>query len=505
MRRGSTFRARSRLAALACLEGFGAALLACSSPDVDSIAFSCRTSSDCLAGRVCGELDGVRTCVPADQRPIVIGMTGPFRGPSGELGVELRRGILAEFARVNAAGGVSGRRLELESKNDNSDPELAVEAVESLLDIRALAHRGDAPDVRGPNGVFALLGSVGTETTLATAPLANRNRVLLFSPLTGAHDYLRDGTHPPYIYHFRPGFFDEAEVLIDYMASHRQPRIISDPAGDSYSRLLVFAQNDGYGDAGYAGIVEAYNRRAPLPQPDASLASPSILRVGYERENMASVAPAIDRAIAFLGDLLEAGRGTQSVGIIMIDTYQAGNLFIRGVKNWLNADASRASRLDVLFSHVSSVGVDSLASLLGSPPADYIDIVNPARRRSYAEGVLVTEVVPSYQSEAPGVVSYRRDLERFDGGDPSFTSLEGYLTARLFTSALALCPELSTEALRRVLDTELTDVDLGIGTKLGFSPIEHQASQTLWGSVLQADGSIDVPFVWTLETGIRPN
>lgn len=492
----------------AALFALGAAALSCSSPDIDSIVFSCETSSDCLAGRVCGERDGVRSCVPADQSPITIGMTGPFRGTSGELGVELRRGILAEFARVNAEGGVSGRRLELESKNDDYDPELAVEAVEALLDIRELASRDGMPDVRGPNGVFALLGNIGTATTLATAPLANRNGVVLFSPFTGAHDYLRDGTRAPYIYNFRPGYFDEAEVLVDYMASQRQPRIISSPPADSYRRLLVFAQNDSYGDAGYAGIIEAYNRRAPLPQPDPTRPNPSIARIGYDRDDVASVEPAIGQAIAFLDGLLDdasLGGGTLSVGVVMIDTYQPANQFIRAVKDWINADAARARRLDVLFGNVSFVGADALAALLSSPPADYGDVLAPARRRGYADGVLITQVVPSYASEALGIAAYRRDIDRFDGGDYGFTSLEGYLTARLFTQALALCPELSTESLRNTLDTALTDVDLGIGVKLGFSSVDHQASHTLWGSILRAGGQLDVPFMWTPDTGIRPN
>src|SRR5436190_19627027 len=133
----------------------------CSSPDIDGVVFSCETNADCLAGRVCGERDGVRACMPADQSPITLGMTGPFRGPSGELGVEMRRGILAAFASVNAEGGVSGRRLALDSKNDDYDPALALTNVEKFLDIRERIPNADAPDMRGPNGVFALLGNIG--------------------------------------------------------------------------------------------------------------------------------------------------------------------------------------------------------------------------------------------------------------------------------------------------------------------------------------------------------
>jgi ABC-type branched-subunit amino acid transport system substrate-binding protein len=512
--RGSARLARARpfvVGVHACTRLFAFALLAgtsCSSPDLEGMAFSCEVDSDCLAGRVCGSVDGARTCIAKAQLPIQIGMTGPFRGPSADLGVELRRGILAQFERTNQSGGVFGRRLQLSSLNDNYDPELALANVTQLLDIRELTPDATGPDVRGPNGVFALLGSVGTPTTLLTAPITNKNGVLLFSPFTGAHHYLRDGTLPPYVYNFRPGYLDEAEVIVDYMASQRQPRIISTPPGESYRRLLVFTQNDSYGDAGYAGVVAAYNRRAALPQPDSELPEPSIARVRYEREDLASVTPAIQGAQAFLSSVLANSVERCSVGIVMIDTYQPGNKLIRAIKDWINADALRAERLDVLFSHVSFVGSDALAQALTSAPEDYPDVRDASglRRLSYADGVLVTQVVPSYTSEATGVSSYRADIDRFDGGAYGFTSLEGYLSARLFVEALLLNgPELSSDALRQTLDTQLRDVDLGIGAKLGFSAIDHQASHTVWGSIMQADGSFAVPFAWARGEGLRPN
>ena len=48
-------------------------------------------------------------------------------------------------------------------------------------------------------------------------------------------------------------------------------------------------------------------------------------------------------------------------------------------------------------------------------------------------------------------------------------------------------------------------MDLGIGARIGFSAINHQASQTVWVSMLEANGQVRVPFVWTPEDGIRPN
>lgn len=265
----------------------------------------------------------------------------------------------------------------------------------------------------------------------------------------------------------------------------------------------MFAQRDSYGDSGYAGLVNAYNRRvAPLPQPEPALPEPSIAIIRYERENLPSVDPAISSATNFLQGILDDSEdptALSSVAIVMVDTYQPGNKFIRGVKDWVNGSLDRAVRLDLAFMHVSFVGSDSLAEALAAPPEAYVDVTDPAgvRKKYYADGILVTQVVPSYESKAPGITEYRQDLKSFDDKESSFTSLEGYIAARLFVQALRENGgSLTSESLVKTLETRLTDVDIGIGTRLGFSSVDHQASDTVWGSILDVSAQFRVPFSW---------
>jgi branched-chain amino acid transport system substrate-binding protein len=294
--------------------------------------------------------------------------------------------------------------------------------------------------------------------------------------------------------------------MVDYMASFRAPRIIT--AADSYRRILAFTQHDSYGDAGYSGLVTAYNTRvAAVPQPDSKQPNPSIARVTYEREDVSSVDPAIIQAEAFLAGVLAGNATRVSVAIVMIDTYQPGNKFIRAIKDWLNASASRASLLDVLFIHVSFVGSDSLSSALTSAPETYLDIADPSgnTKTAYAAGVMVTQVVPYYQSQAPAVTAYRNDIASFDAGTLSFTSLEGYIAAKLFVEGLKFNgPALSDENLVTTFDNQVIDLDIGIGTRLSFSSTNHQASHTVWGSVIGADGAFKVPFIWNPTDKIIP-
>ena len=481
------------------------ALLGCSSPELGSTTFTCDVDADCGEGQVCGTVSGSRACVSASSAPIVIGMSGPLQGPSEDLGNQMRRGIQAMFGRVNQEGGVFGRELVLKAMNDNYDPVLATENTVSLLDIKQ-DMGPDAPDVRGPGSVFALLGNIGTPTMLKTAPIANKNRTLFFAPFTGAQSYLRDGTNSPYVYNYRAGYYQETDAMVDYLATYRQPRVISTPTGDSYKRIIALTQHDAYGDAGYNGLVNSYNRLAPLPQPDSAQPNPSIVRLYYEREDVASVDPAITSAGQVLTELLKGTTEVQSVAMVIVGTYQPANKFIRGVLDWANADVTRAQRLDFTFMNVSFVGSNALADALASPPETYIDVRDGTTKKSYADGVIVTQVVPYYDTQAPGVTEYRADIDAFDGGAYTYTSLEGYIAARLFSRALLMNGRLvDTEALHRTLDADVQNLDIGIGILLSFSSTNHQASQTVWGSVIQSNGTFRVPFTWNPVDHIRPN
>jgi ABC-type branched-subunit amino acid transport system substrate-binding protein len=487
---------------LTYLARFGgtALIFGCSSPDLTGTNFACSSDADCASGEACAPIGDALACIASgDVPPIRIGMIGPMEGPSGDLGREMSRGMEAMLKRFNAEGGALGRKVELEKRNDNYDPDTAVEMMHDLLDVREVVDDEDRPDVRGENGVFALVGNVGTPTMLATAPVATKNKVVYFAPFTGAQDYLRDSTKSPYVYNYRAGYFDETAAMVEYLYHGRIPAVITNPELD-YQRILVFAQKDSFGDAGYNGVVAAYNQGvANLPGQTA------IARVEYTREALDTVPPAVVAAGEFLeGVLARAPNETtkEQVAIIMIDTYGPGDLFIRGVKDWINADADRAARLDPLFMNVSFVGSNSLAEALTSTQPTYTDILTSAPR-SYSENVLVTQVVPNYDSQAPGVVDYRDDIRALDSGDLTFTSLEGYIVTELFTEALKLNgPRLTSDDFVRTLDTRITNLDIGIGTTLNFSATDHQASDTVWGTEIKPDGSFSVPFVWQRQTGI---
>src|SRR5262249_55450186 len=136
---------------------------------------SCKVDSDCGGSLACVARAGKSVCVAASDAPLRIGQSAPASGPSQDLGLELKRGIQLAVDAQNAAGGIRGRRLELDFKDDQYTPDLAEQNARALVDVQV----GSAPPhcpttttppapgnpfsqtdlLPGPNAVLAVLGS----------------------------------------------------------------------------------------------------------------------------------------------------------------------------------------------------------------------------------------------------------------------------------------------------------------------------------------------------------
>ena len=357
---------------------------------------------------------------------IIFGMSAPFSGPAKELGRGMKTGIDLAFAAANDAGGVNGRKLRLIALDDGYEPERTRAVMKDLADTR---------------NVFGFIGNVGTPTAEVAVPFTLEKRMLFFGPFTGAGLLRRD---PPdrYVFNFRASYAEETAATVKYLVDVR--RILPD-------EIAVFAQQDGYGDAGFNGVAKMlrkYNRN-----PDRAL------RVGYKR-NTSDVGEAVET-------LLKSRHPVRAV--VMVATYKAAAKFIEKVK---------AERPDIVFSNVSFVGSQALADEL---------IMFGGK---VAEGVIVTQVVPLPQSKSTAVLKYQELLPKHSLGEkPDFVSLEGYLAASLLIEGLKRAgPDFTTESLVDALEG-MRGVDLGVGATMAFGMSEHQASHKVWGTMLDASGN----------------
>src|SRR5687768_6683916 len=102
---------------------------------------------------------------------IVIGQSVPLTGANAELGNDIRNGALAYFAKVNAAGGVHGRKIELASLDDANQVPRSEANTKKLVEEQ---------------GVFALFGYASATLSRPALPTVEKHRVPFLSPFTGA-------------------------------------------------------------------------------------------------------------------------------------------------------------------------------------------------------------------------------------------------------------------------------------------------------------------------------
>jgi branched-chain amino acid transport system substrate-binding protein len=107
----------------------------------------------------------------------------------------------------------------------------------------------------------------------------------------------------------------------------------------------------------------------------------------------------------------------------------------------------------------------------------------------FANGVIVTQVVPAVAGYSSAVLEYKNALAKyFPGETPDYVSLEGYVAANVLIQAMKrVGPQLDTEKLVDALEN-LHDLDLGLGATLNFSRAQHQASHKIWGTALDENG-----------------
>ena len=360
------------------------------------------------------------------ETEIRFGMSAPFSGSAKELGRQMKLGVESAFNVINDAGGVHGRQVKLVAVDDGYEPTRTTETMKQLYE---------------KDQVFGIIGNVGTPTAAVALPFALKQRMMFFGAFTGANLLRRD---PPdrYVFNFRASYAEETDAVVRYLVNVRRLRP---------EQIVVFAQQDAFGDAGFDGVAKAV--RALRSGRDTE-----VLRLNYKRNTID-----VDEAVAQLRKLRTPPRA-----VVMVATYRAAAKFI---------EKTRDINPPLIYTNVSFVGSTALA--------EELMLLGP----KYANGVIVTQVVPAVDSYSNVVLEYKTALSNyFPGEAPDYVSLEGYITANVMIEGLKRTgPMLDTERLVEGLES-LRDLDLGLGTLVNFGRTEHQGIHKVWGTQLDAQG-----------------
>jgi branched-chain amino acid transport system substrate-binding protein len=283
-----------------------------------------------------GQDSGVSSAVRGvTDSEIRFGISAPFTGTAKELGQNMKRGIETAFNVANANGGIYGRQLRLIAADDGYEPARAAVTMKQLYER---------------DQVFGLIGNVGTPTAVVALPYALDRKMLFFGAFTGA-GLLRNDPPDRYVFNYRASYAEETAAVVNYLVKVR--RLLPE-------QIAVFAQQDAYGDSGFAGVEKAIRSlRGGNESP--------ILRLNYQRNTVD-----VEAAVAQLQQnnaQLQQKKRLPIKAVIMVPAYRAAAKFI---------EKTRDLYPDMIYTSVSFVGSTALA--------DELMVLG----KKYATGVIVT-------------------------------------------------------------------------------------------------------------------
>jgi branched-chain amino acid transport system substrate-binding protein len=220
----------------------------------------------------------------AQSEPIRIGSLTPQTGAGGAYGPPMVKAIRAVVDEVNAAGGVLGRKIELISEDDETNPDAGVRAARKLIDV---------------DRVVAILGTWASAVTTAVAPLCWENKVMLFTVSGG--DAITRLPHLGYIIRTQPDSNLQAIRAAGFMLSQGVKKV-------------------GYLSAQTPFAVPTYERHVQVLHDGGAMALPDVI---YDASKT-SFRSEVDQALKGQPDALFLNSYQPDLLVLLRDLFRAG-------------------------------------------------------------------------------------------------------------------------------------------------------------------------------------
>jgi ABC-type branched-subunit amino acid transport system substrate-binding protein len=371
---------------------------------------------------------------PQGLAAVKIGQSCALTGGVSFLGVEMQKGAKAYFDKHAADS------IVLTTKDDQYLPEHCEENTKAFI----------------ADGAQALFGYVGTTTSAAAIPLANAGKTVYFGAFTGA-EFVSDAKTNPYAFALRPSYAEEVENMM---------RHLKEDLG--IKKVALFVQRDAFGLAGVEGAIKAEKKLGgitvvPAVPPVPAEGSPTDPTEAWN--TFWSKVPSYKPNTVAVGGAVRQVRGHMPEAIILIGVARPAAL---AVNEWAKMDF-----------HVPMITLAVGAKAL-------------AERVEHVEHLYFSEIMPDpWDASLPVVKQYQEDM-----GDAKydFTSLEGYLAAKVLHQAIAsIQGEVTGEAMKTALEA-MSDYDAG-GIKVSFGPDDHRGLDTVYLAKAEKEGK-EIKFVY---------
>ena len=191
----------------------------------------------------------------ATDKEIKIGGISPYSGPASAYGT-IGKGIKAYFDKVNAEGGVNGRKLVWVSYDDGYNPAKTVEMARKLVE---------------QDEVLLVFNVLGTPTNSAIHKYMNQKKVPQLFNATGATKW-GDPTGNPWTMGWQPSYQSEARIYAQHILDTKpNAKIGIIYQNDDYGRDYLKGFEDGLGEKAKTMIIKKLSYEATDPTIDSQM------------------------------------------------------------------------------------------------------------------------------------------------------------------------------------------------------------------------------------------
>jgi branched-chain amino acid transport system substrate-binding protein len=191
----------------------------------------------------------------AETPTVKIGNTMPYSGPASAYAV-IGKTEAAYFTKINAEGGINGRKIDFISYDDAYSPPKTVEQVRKLVES---------------DEVLVVFNPLGTPSNTAIQKYLNAKKVPQLFVATGATKW-NDPQHFPWTIGFQPSYQSESRVYAKYLLdNHPNGKIAILFQNDDYGKDYLKGLKDGL--AGKMQIVAELPYEASDPTVDSQIVS----------------------------------------------------------------------------------------------------------------------------------------------------------------------------------------------------------------------------------------
>jgi branched-chain amino acid transport system substrate-binding protein len=191
----------------------------------------------------------------ASDTEIKVGNTNPYSGPASAYGT-IGKTIDAYFKKVNAEGGVNGRKITFISYDDGYSPPKTVEQVRKLVES---------------DEVLAVFQPLGTPSNTAIQKYMNAKKVPQLFVATGATKW-GDPKNYPWTIGWQPNYQSESRIYAKYiLEKHPNGKIGILYQNDDYGKDYLKGFKDGLGDKAKTMIVSELPYETTDPTVDSQI------------------------------------------------------------------------------------------------------------------------------------------------------------------------------------------------------------------------------------------